>query len=99
MENPVTFRQKVEDIISQKVSPALQLHGGDLYVKDIKDGNVWVVFTGTCKTCPAAQLTIEEVVERSLRAELGEQLANVYLVNETDEELLDFAKKLLNKNK
>ncbi|MDL2283328.1 NifU family protein [Odoribacter sp. OttesenSCG-928-G04] len=91
------FKQRVDEIIQNKIRPQLNEHDGDIYVKEIKGGKIWVVFTGACKTCPAARFTIEDVVEKIFREELGEEFEEVYLVNEIDEELLDFAKKLLNK--
>lgn len=50
-------------------------------------------------SCPAAQITVEQVVEKGLRRELGDKLGRVYLINETDEGLLAFARKLLNRKR
>ncbi len=97
INNASLFEQKVKDILSRKVRPYLQQHGGDVAIKEIKDGNIWVTFKGSCKTCPSAKLTAEDIVEGMLRAELKEELKEVYLVTETDAELLRFAKRLLNK--
>lgn len=99
MDHSADFRQRVEEVIKEKIRPYMNEHDGDLYVKDARDGNVWVVFTGACQACPAARFTIEDVVEKALREELKEELKEVYLVNEVSEELLDFAKNLLNKKK
>ncbi len=95
----IDFEQKVNDIITQQVSPLLRQHGGDIKIKKIEAGNVWVVFEGSCKTCPSAQITIEETVDKILREELGEELKEVFLTNETNEELLNFAKQILNGSK
>lgn len=46
-----------------------------------------------------AQITVEQVVEKGLRRELGDKLGRVYLINETDEGLLAFARKLLNRKR
>lgn len=93
------FRDKVERIVEERIRPSLRLHGGDMYVKDADDGIVRVVFTGACEGCPSAQITMEETVREILREELGGELKEVRLVNETDEDLLNFARQLLNKNK
>ena len=90
------FKQRVEQIIETKIRPSLRAHGGDLYLKEAREGKVWIVFTGACRGCMAAWLTLEELVEKRLREELQE-MEGVYAVNETDEEILDFAKKILNK--
>lgn len=97
--NSSLFEQKVKEILVTKVRPHLLEHGGDVRLKEIKDGNVWLAFDGKCKTCPSAKYTIEDVVDKVLRAELGDELGEVYLVNEIDSELLSFAKKLLNSKK
>ena len=46
-----------------------------------------------------AQITVEQVIEKGLRRELGDKLGRVYLINETDEGLLAFARKLLNRKR
>lgn len=93
------FRARVERIVEQRIRPMLHLHEGDMVVRDARDGDVWVVLTGACKTCPSAQATMEEVIGQTLSEELNEEFGAVHLVNETDEELLNFARHLLSKNK
>lgn len=95
------FLKRVESIIQERIRPSLHAHGGDMYVRDAdeKTGEIWVVFTGACKTCPAAQMTLESTVETVFREELKNAFGRVRLVNETDDDLLNFARQLLNKNK
>ena len=93
------FRQDVERIIEKRVRPELMLHDGNIEIRDTRAGEVWVVLTGACRSCPSAQITLEEIVTETLKDELGDRLAGVHLVNETDEDLLNFARQLLNKNK
>ena len=97
MGNENLLKEKVEYIVEQRIRPILQLHKGDLIVKDVHDGQVRVAFAGACKNCPTAQITLEETVEQILKEELGNELTSVHLVNDTDEKLLDFARELLNK--
>lgn len=85
-------------MIEERVRPSLLAHGGDIYIKEIKGKDVGLVFQGACKTCPAAQLTLEEVIEKALREEIAD-VGRVYLINETDQELIDFAKKLMGSHK
>ena len=96
INNSLLFEQRVKEIIAGKVRPYLHEDGGDVSIKEIKDGNVWLILEGKCKTCPSAKYTIEDVVDKMLRAELKDELGEVYLVNEIDKDLLSFAKKLLN---
>lgn len=90
-------------VIADRIRPHLREHGGDLSVKEIRGHDVGIVFSGACGACPAAQITIEQVVEQvveqGLRSGLGEELGRVYLINETDESLLAFARKLLKRKK
>lgn len=89
------FEGRVRSVIEERIRPSLLAHGGNIRIKEIKGRDVGLVFQGACRTCPAAQITLEEVIEKSLREEI-ESVGRVYLINETDQELLDFAKKLMN---
>lgn len=89
------FERRVRSLIDERIRPSLLEHGGDLRLKEIKGKDVGLVFQGACRTCPAAQITLEEVIDKTLRGEI-EDLGRVYLINETDPDLLAFAKKLLN---
>ncbi len=91
------FREIVNDIISRKIRPLLNSHGGDIEIARIDGNDVGFSFTGACKTCPSALLTLEETVDKFLREELGERLGRVYVYMDTDEELLSFARRILNK--
>ena len=55
------------------------------------------VFLGACRTCPSAQITLEETIDKTLRMEIPE-VGRVYLINETSEDLLDLAKKLIHRS-
>ena len=92
------FEGRVRSLIEERIRPSLLNHGGDIRLKEIKGTDVGLVFQGACRTCPAAQITLEEVIEKTLREELPET-GRVYLINETDSELLAFAKKLMHSHK
>lgn len=92
------FEGRVRSLIEERIRPSLLEHGGDIRIKEIKGKDVGLVFQGACRTCPAAQITLEEVIEKTLREELPET-GRVYLINETDPELLAFAKKLMHAHK
>ncbi len=97
IENNSSFKERVHDIVQHRIRPLLTEHGGDLFVKEIKGNDVGIVFSGACAACPSAQITVEDVVEKELRKELKEELGRVYLIHETNKDLLDFARKLLKK--
>ena len=94
IESSSSFEERVREIVLYRVRPHLLEHGGDLSVREIRGRDA-----GACGACPAAQITVEQVVEKGLRRELGDKLGRVYLINETDEGLLAFARKLLNRKR
>ena len=89
------FRRRVDQVVSTVIRPYLGSHNGGIFVREICGRDVGFVLTGNCAGCPAAQITMEEIVDKTLRKYLGRDLGRVYLINETDEEMLAFAKTLL----
>ena len=64
-------KQKVSEVIEQRIRPALQSHGGDVQLVEVTDdGVVKVMLEGACKGCPMAELTIRQGVEERLRSEV-----------------------------
>ncbi|WP_292267892.1 NifU family protein [Butyricimonas sp.] len=94
-----TLWKHLEEIIERHIRPLLRDHGGDIAIREIDGKDVRVALLGACKTCPAAQITIEQTVQRVLAEHLGDAIGNVILVNETDPDILDFARQILNRNK
>jgi NifU-like protein len=73
--------------------------GGDIVIREIRKKDVRVALLGNCKGCPAAQITIEQTVQRILSEQMGNKIGKVILVNEIDPGILDFARQILNRNK
>lgn len=94
-----TLWKHLEEIIERHIRPLLRDHGGDIAIREINGKDVRVTLLGACKGCPAAQITIEQTVQRILSEQMGNDIGNVILINETDPELLDFARQILNRNK
>ena len=90
--------EKINEILEKKVRPALLLHSGDVELISYKDGVVSVRLLGACAGCPSASLTNEEVIAAELKTALPE-IKDVVLVQQTSEELLDFARKILRHEK
>lgn len=93
------FAQRVVEIVDSQIRPYIQTHGGDIIIRKILGREVGMVLTGNCSGCPAAQITMEETIGKTLRSALNDEIDRVYLINEIDEEIFDFAKKLLRHNK
>lgn len=88
----------IKQILEEQVSPELALHGGSVSFISVDAAGeiVKVSFNGACKTCPSAQMTLENIVTEQLRKAVP-NLKEVILVNETHQDMLDFAKQLMKK--
>jgi Fe-S cluster biogenesis protein NfuA len=62
-------REKVEEILNQKIRPALMMDGGNIELVDVKENKVYVKLVGACHGCPSAAMTLHHGVERVLREE------------------------------
>lgn len=87
---------EITRVVENKVSPKLAEHFGGALVTGWKDGIVYVRMTGACGQCPSAQETIENVVKEILMSELPE-VKDVVLDTSVSQDLIDMAKKILNK--
>ena len=67
-------QQKIQNLIEERIRPALQSHGGDIefIAFDEASGEVTVILKGACGTCPYAQETLRSQVEGVLCQEIPE---------------------------
>ncbi|MEI7904477.1 MAG: NifU family protein [Candidatus Firestonebacteria bacterium] len=57
----------------EKVRPNLQADGGDVEFRSVSaDGVVKVKLTGACGSCPMAQMTLKNGIEKFLKKEVPE---------------------------
>jgi len=89
---------EIKKILNEKVNPVLASHYGGAELSCFSDGIAWVRLTGACGTCPSAQYTIEDVVRSELTNALPE-VKDVRLETGVSDDLIDFARGILNKNK
>ena len=87
--------EQIEKVLEEKVRGSLMQHEGGVQIKDFRDGVLRIILTGHCAGCPSAQLTTEELIAKAVKEEIPE-VETVVLVHETSQELLDFARKILN---
>lgn len=87
--------QEITNVVNECIRPRLLSHGGDLSIVSFEDGILRIEMKGACRNCPSAQLTLEETVKTALDGLVDD----VRVVTTIDEELLNFAKSILNKNK
>lgn len=89
---------KINDFINNNITPKLLTHFGDMRLISYNNGIVEISMLGACKNCPSANSTLVDLIEPTLKSNFPE-IKSVICVNETSEELLQFAKNLLSKNK
>ena len=86
----------IEKVLEEKVRPQLLAHEGNVRIVAFEDGILRIRLTGQCSGCPSAKITTEELIGSVVMAEIPE-VKDVVLVNEVSPELLEFAKKILNR--
>lgn len=70
----MSTQEKIIEVLTTKISPALQSHGGDVcFVSyDEASGTLCVELTGACGTCPYAQETLRMTVEAAVKNDIPE---------------------------
>ncbi|MCI6820030.1 MAG: NifU family protein [Clostridiales bacterium] len=90
------MKDKITKVLKDKVDPILAAHYGGAVLTKYENGIAYVRLTGACASCPSAQQTIEDVVKSVVTGELDE-VKDVILDTSVSEDLLDMARKILNK--
>ena len=88
--------EDIKKIVEENVNPVLAEHFGGAVVTGWEDGIVSVKMTGACGSCSGAKDTIESVVKEILMAKSPE-VKDVVLDTSVPQDMMDFAKKILNK--
>ncbi|MCL6450540.1 MAG: NifU family protein [Acetobacteraceae bacterium] len=65
------MRARVEAALAE-VRPQLQADGGDVELVDVKDGVVKVRLKGACGGCPMAAMTLQNLLERTVKDRVPE---------------------------
>ena len=66
------FKNRVIEVLDE-IRPMLQMDGGDVQLVDVLDtGDVQVMLTGACGTCPHATMTLKMGIERVLKEKIPE---------------------------
>ena len=86
--------ENIKKVLAEKIDPQLNLHSGGIILKSLDNGVAVIRFTGACAGCYAADQTMENVVKKTLFMEFPD-LKSVELDDSIDQDLLDFARKLL----
>ena len=83
------IEEKVKKVLQENVDPILSEHYGGSVLTKIEDDVAYVRLT-----CPAAQDTIKDVVRTAILGNV-EGIRDVILDDSVSDELLDFARKIL----
>jgi Fe-S cluster biogenesis protein NfuA len=90
------LEEKIKKVLIEKVNPLLESHYGGAVLVSFENNIAKVRLTGACRTCPSAQFTIEDVVKEIILNELPE-VEDVILDTSVSEDLIQMARKILNK--
>jgi Fe-S cluster biogenesis protein NfuA len=92
----MNIQEQIQKVLEEKVNPVLAEHYGGATLTEYTDGVAWVKMTGACGGCPSAQETIANIVRTAVQQEVPE-VSDVRLDNSVSDDLLDMARKILNK--
>lgn len=90
------MENKIKKVLNEKINPILLNHGGEAELVKFNDNILTIRFKGACANCPSASKTLEDTVSILLKEELKE-IKSVKLAQGVGDELIDIAKKILNK--
>jgi Fe-S cluster biogenesis protein NfuA len=66
------IRKKIQELLEREINPALGMHGGWVQLIDVKKNSVYLRLGGGCQGCGAANVTLKQGIERSIRELLPE---------------------------
>ncbi|MEG0804857.1 MAG: NifU family protein [Lachnospiraceae bacterium] len=86
---------EIEKILDSKVRPLLAEHNGNITIYSFQDNILKVKLTGKCSGCPSAHTTNEELVAAEIKNAFP-TILDVILIEETSQDLIQMARKILN---
>ena len=63
----IDIEKKIIKILDQKIRPAVARDGGDIQLKEYKNGIVKVQLKGSCSGCPSSTMTLKQGVQNLLK--------------------------------
>ncbi len=66
------IRKKVQQLLDREVNPALGMHGGWVELIDVRRNSIYLRLGGGCQGCGAADVTLRQGIERSIREKIPE---------------------------
>ena len=75
--------KRIEEVLNDKIRPAVAMDGGDIRLKSFKDGVAEVMLKGACAGCPSSTVTLKHGVERMIKHYVPEVTSvEAYNINE-----------------
>ena len=66
------IRTKIQSLLEREINPALGMHGGWVQLIDVKKNSVYLRLGGGCQGCGAADVTLKQGIEKSIRERIPE---------------------------
>ncbi len=66
------IRKKVQRLLEREINPALGMHGGWVELIDVRKNSVYLRLGGGCQGCGAADMTLKQGIEKSIRERIPE---------------------------
>jgi Fe-S cluster biogenesis protein NfuA len=66
------IRRKVQHLLDREINPAVGMHGGWVELIDVKKNAVYLRLGGGCQGCGAADATLRQGIEKSIRETIPE---------------------------
>lgn len=86
--------EELDNLLNQQ----LACNGSSIKITEMDEKKLVVRLEGTCRGCPGAEITIKDTVEAVIKERIP-TIEEVILDTAWDEELLAFARQLLNHGK
>ena len=55
--------EKIQEVIDDKVNPALEVHAGSISLIKFEDGVAYVQLMGGCSGCPSSKITLLALIQ------------------------------------
>ena len=69
------LRAAVEQLIEERINPALASHGGFIQVTEVQGSELWLLMGGGCQGCAQSQATLRQGVAQTIREALPQVTA------------------------
>lgn len=67
--------EQVQRVIAERINPGIASHGGEIVLRDVRDGVVFIEMSGGCQGCAMSRMTLRQGVERMIKEAVPEVVA------------------------